>query len=176
MCFSKSFYITVEWEGTICTEENSLFPLVVQSFVIHLGKVTFTSEYYSRSGLNCACFFKWHTKEEHNLWDWLWLRSICPFPKQSTVPLLPCHCPSPPLSNNFLLNTEGKTADKKESIPLWGYRGTFKKQEIVLEDWTLCLFVCLFTFSMIKSWWRSQVWFSWGQPSLNTKTLAGEEK
>lgn len=101
-----------KWGATICTEENSLFPLRVQSFKIHLGKVIFISEHYFRSGLNCACCFKWHTKEEHQLWDGFWQRNICPFPEKSIVPLLPCHWPSPSLANNFLLNTEGKTAEK----------------------------------------------------------------
>lgn len=28
-------------------------------------------------------------KEERHLWNWLWLKNFSPFPKQSTVPLLP---------------------------------------------------------------------------------------
>lgn len=138
-------------------QKKTLFPLIVRSFKTHLGKVTFISEHSFRSGLNCAWCFKWHTKEEHTLWDWLWLRNICPFPKQSIVPLLPCHCPSPSLSKSlsfpakelFLEHRESTCKKKKknrESILIWKDWGTSKTGE-----WCRRLNntpVCLFTFSM----------------------------
>lgn len=111
-----------KWEGVICTEENSLFSLIVQSFQIHLDKVTFISEHYVRSGLNCACCFKWHTKEEHQLWDWLWLRNICPFPNQTIAPLLPCQ-------TIFTWTQMGKLQKKREH-PNLKVSITFKNQEM----------------------------------------------
>lgn len=175
MCFSELVYTTVEMRRSNLYSRKLSLALIVMSFRIHLGKVTLINEHYFRSGLNCACCFKWHTKEEHQLWDWLWLRNIHRFPKQSIVPLLPCHCPSPSSSNNFLLNTEGETAEKKEGIPIWNYRGTFKKQGTAKKtEQYACLLVHIQ--HVIQSSWGFQAWFLWGQPSLNTETLAGEEK